>query len=151
MVRIFDKSKLKTDCEKCDALCCVATKFKTANYDKPPRTACKHLDQAQNRCPIFDRLEEEGFTFCRDFDCYGSGHAVTELFKELGKNWMSHPDIAEIEFHCFSIVYFELVKYLHPDRAIEIDVPEHIIEELKPFTEQALDLLAAAADPFADK
>ena len=148
MVRIFDKSKLKPDCENCDALCCVATTFKTPNYDKPPRIACKHLDQVQNRCPIFDRLEEEGFTFCRDFDCYGGGPAVTALFKELGKNWMNAPEIAEVQYHTFSIVYFQLVKYLHPDRAIEIDVPDAIIEELKPFTEQALDKLAATADPF---
>ncbi|MDP7601977.1 MAG: hypothetical protein QF605_11355 [Rhodospirillales bacterium] len=61
---------------------------------------------------------------------------------------MSDPEIAEVQFHTFSIVYFQLVKYLHPDRVIEIDVPNHIIEELEPFTEQALDMLAETADPF---
>ncbi|MBT3916471.1 MAG: hypothetical protein HN731_04760 [Rhodospirillaceae bacterium] len=148
MVRIFDKSKLKTDCENCDAVCCVATKFKLPDYYKPPRTPCKHLDQEHGSCTIFDKLEDEGFTFCRDFDCYGGGLAVSNLFKEIGKNWASDPEIAEVQFHTFSIVYFQLVKYLHPDRAIEIDVPDDIIEELKPFTEQALDMLAETADPF---
>ena len=57
MVRIFDKSQLKTDCENCDAVCCVATKFKLPHYYKPPRTPCQHLDQAQGSCTIFNRLD----------------------------------------------------------------------------------------------
>ena len=61
---------------------------------------------------------------------------------------MSDPEITEVQFHTFSIVYFQLVKYLHPDRVNEIDVPNHIIEELEPFTEQALDMLAETDDPF---
>ncbi len=61
---------------------------------------------------------------------------------------MSDPEITEVQFHTFSIVYFQLVKYLHPDCVIEIDVPNHIIEELELFTEQALDMLAETTDPF---
>ena len=61
---------------------------------------------------------------------------------------MSDPEIAEVQFHTFSIVYFQLVKYLHPDRVIEINVLDHIIEELEPFTKQALDMLAETTDPF---
>jgi len=87
-----------SDCENCDALCCVATKFKTLNYDKPARTVCKHFGQDQNRYPIFDRLEEAGFTFYRDFDCYSGGLADSSLFKELGKNWMSDPKSPRCSF-----------------------------------------------------
>ena len=36
----------------------------------------------------------------------------------------------------------------YPDWAIELDVPEKVIEDLKPFTEAALELLAEVADPF---
>ena len=149
MPRVFDKARLKTDCASCDAVCCAAVKLPYPHYPKPARVPCKHLDQANARCTIFDRLEDEGFTVCREFDCYGAGPAVARLFRAMGKNWISHPDVATVQFHTFSLVYFTLVRYLHPDRAIELDVPEAVIEELKPFTDAALDLLEESADPFA--
>ena len=149
MPRIFDKSKLKTDCTNCDAMCCVAVRLPYAHYPKPPRTPCKHLDQTECRCTVFSELETLGYDICRGFDCYGAGVAVAKLFREMGKSWSTHPDIAAVQFHTFSIVYFTLVKYLYPDRVIELDVPYKIIEDLKPFTDAALDLLAESADPFA--
>jgi len=148
MVRIFDKSKLKTDCAKCDAMCCVAVRLPYRHYPKPARTPCRHLDQAQCRCTVFNELEARGYDICRGFDCFGAGVAVTRLFGNLGKSWRTHPDIATVQFHTFSIVYFTLVKYLYPDRAIELDVPERTIKDLEPFTEATLDLLAESADPF---
>ncbi len=54
-----------------------------------------------------------------------------------------------MQFHTFTIVYLTMLKHLHPDRAIEFDISEELIEDLKPFTEAALDLLAETADPFA--
>jgi hypothetical protein len=150
MPRIFDKAKLKTDCANCDAVCCAAVKLPYAHYPKPARVPCKHLDQDHARCTIFNRLEAEGFDICRSFDCYGAGPAVARLFREMGKSWIGDPAVATIQFHAFSIVYFELVKYLHPGRAIEMDVPAEVLAELTPFTEAALELLAASADPFQE-
>ena len=149
MPRIFDKSKLKTDCANCDAVCCAAVRLPYAHYPKPPRTPCKHLDLGACRCTVFDKLEPMGYDICRGFDCHGTGVAVAKLFREMGRSWNTHPDTATIQFHTFSIVYFTLVKYLHPDRAIELDVPESVIADLKPLTEAALDMLAETADPFA--
>jgi hypothetical protein len=148
--RIFDKSKLKTDCANCDAVCCAAVRLPYAHYPKPPRVPCKHLDMEKRACTVFSELEARGYDICRGFDCYGAGVAVAELFRKLGKNWTSDPSVATVQFHTFSMVYFTLVKYLHPDRAIAIDVPEEVLEELKPFSEAALDLLAERADPFAN-
>ena len=148
MPRIFDKTKLKADCVQCDAVCCAAVKLPYTHYPKPARVACKHLDQGAHRCTIFHRLEAEGFDICRGFDCYGAGPVVAKLFREIGKNWMHNPEIATAQFHTFSLVYFTLVKYLHPERAIEIDVPEDVRAGLEPFTEAALQLLADTADPF---
>jgi hypothetical protein len=108
------------------------------------------LDENANGCRIFETLEAEGFTYCRDLDCYGAGPAVTELFREMGKNWITDTDIAEVQFHTFSIVYFRMMMYLHPDRALSLDVPEETLKELKPFTDAALAILADAADPFDD-
>ena len=148
MPYVFDKAKLRTDCANCDAVCCAAVKLPYAHYPKPARVPCKHLDQEAACCTVFDRLEAEGFTACRGFDCYGAGPAVAKLFREMGKNWISDPTIATVQFHTFSVVYFHLVKYLHPDRAIEMDVPDDLLAELQPFTDAALQLLAASADPF---
>ncbi|MAI10461.1 MAG: hypothetical protein CBD27_06625 [Rhodospirillaceae bacterium TMED167] len=146
--RVFDKSKLAADCDHCDAICCVATKLPHDSYPKPARIPCKHLDPTMKRCSIFETLEHHGFGFCRTFDCYGGGVAVAKLFRELGRNWVSDPTIANAQFDVFSIVYFTLVKYLHPDRNIDIDVPEERIAELKPLIDAALALLAAESDPF---
>ena len=57
-------------------------------------------------------------------------------------------DIAEAQFHTFSIVYFHLMMYLHPDRALSLDIAEETLEKLKPFTDAALTILADTADPF---
>ena len=148
MPRVFDKAKLKSDCSKCDAMCCVAVKLPYPHYPKPARTPCRHLDQGAYSCTVFNELEGRGYDICRGFDCYGAGVAVAALFRELGRSWVDNPESATIQFHTFSIVYFTLVKFLYPDWAIELDVPEKVIEDLKPFTEAALELLAEVADPF---
>lgn len=150
MPRVFDRSKLKPDCSKCDSLCCVATALPYPDYPKPARVPCRHLDQAAHRCTIFATLEQRGYHVCREFDCLGAGVAVTQLFRKMGRTWQSDASAAAIEFHTFSLVYFALVKYVHPDRAMEIDVPAEAIKDLEPFTEAALDLLADSADPFAN-
>lgn len=148
MPLVFDKAKLKPDCANCDALCCVALQLPYPHYPKPARVPCKNLDQACGRCTIFDRLEAEGFDICRSFDCYGAGPAVAKLFRGMGKGWLNDPAVAAVEFHVFAIVYFALVRYLHPDWPMKLDVPEEVLDELAPFTDAALQLLAESADPF---
>ena len=149
MPRIFDKSKLKTDCANCDSVCCVVPSLPYAHYPKPPRVPCKHLDQSECRCTVFSELEKRGYSACRKFDCYGTGVVVAKLFRDLGRSWNTHPDTAIIQFHTFTIVYLTMLKYLHPDRAVEFDISEELIEKLKPLTEAALDMLVETADPFA--
>ncbi len=149
MTRIFDKSKLKTDCANCDAVCCVVPSLPYAHYPKPPRVPCKHLDQQKSCCTVFDELEERSYTICRKFDCYGVGVAVAKLFREMGRSWNTHPETAINQFYTFTIVYFTMLQYLFPDQTIEFDIPDDIVENLKPFTEAALDLLSETADPFA--
>jgi hypothetical protein len=148
MPRVFDRKKLKTDCPNCNALCCIQPAIEATGYVKPSGTTCRHLDTETVRCRVFADLESLGFQWCRGFDCYGAGVAVTELFRRLGKNWRTDAAIKEIECHVFAIVYFRLVQYLHPDRPTEIDVPAGRLKELEPFTEAALDILAETADPF---
>jgi len=149
-MRIFDKTKLKPDCATCDAVCCAALKLPYAHYPKPARETCKNLDCATKQCTIFDKLESEGYSVCRKFDCYGAGPAVAQLFRGMGKNWMNDATTADVQFNVYAIVYVTLLKYMRPEFKIDFDMPESEIEKLKPFTEAALQLLAETADPFAD-
>lgn len=148
MPRVFDRKKLKTDCLNCDAMCCTQAAIEATGYVKPSGVTCKNLDLETTRCRVFENLESLGFKWCRGFDCYGAGVAVTELFRHLGRNWKSDDSIKEIECHVFAIVYFRLIQYLHPDWPTEIDVPAGRLRELEPFVEAALDILAETADPF---
>jgi hypothetical protein len=148
MPRVFDPDKLKTDCANCDAMCCTQAAVAGTGYVKPSGATCRHLDPADTRCRVFGELEDRGFKWCRGFDCHGAGVAVTELFRRLGRDPKADPALKKIECHVFAIVYFKLIQYLHPDWPTEIDVPEQRLEELAPFTEAALDILADAADPF---
>ncbi len=93
------------------------------------------MDISGENCTIFNTLEEESFVFCRDFSCYGGGFSVSEVFSPNVSELSQPPKIAEMVFHSFSIIYFHLVKYLHPNRVIEMDVPADIIENLEPFTD----------------
>lgn len=147
-MRIFDKSKLKPDCTNCDSVCCAAVRLPYRHYPKPARETCKHLDCSTKRCTIFDRLETEGYDACREYDCYGAGPVVASLFRGMGKNWLSDPTIADTQFNVYAIVYVTLLKYMHPEWKIDLDLPVSEIEKLKPFTEAALQLLAEKADPF---
>ena len=106
------------------------------------------MDISGENCTIFNTLEEESFVFCRDFSCYGSGFAVSDVFSPNVSELSQPPKIAKMVFHSFSIIYFHLVKYLHPNRVIEMDVPADIIENLEPFADTALDMITVAADPF---
>ena len=54
--RIFDRSKLKTDCANCDAVCCAAVRLPYPHYPKPPRVPCKHLDTEKRCCTVFPEL-----------------------------------------------------------------------------------------------
>jgi len=147
-MQIFDKTKLKPDCANCDSICCVALKLPYDHYPKPAGETCKNLDCTTRQCAVFDRLETEGFVHCRNFDCYGAGPVVAELFKGMGKNWLSDRRIANVQFNVFAIVYVTLLKFMRPEFKIELGLEESEVETVRPFTEAALQLLAESADPF---
>jgi hypothetical protein len=79
----------RTDCGSCFGLCCIALAhqppagfpaFKTVNVP------CRHLDD-DFRCRVFARLEEEGFTVCRPYDCFGAGPAVARRMRAEWRDW----------------------------------------------------------------
>jgi hypothetical protein len=88
------KLTIRSDCDKCAALCCIAY----PSDDMPGFAArkesgepCPKLD-ACGRCTIYDRRADEGFAGCLGFECFGAGQYVTQaLFK--GRDWRHDPDL----------------------------------------------------------
>lgn len=89
---------LTHNCDNCQGLCCMAHKHNPRDgfpilNPKPPGVPCQHLEIGQNiekrlySCGIYQKLEEDGWTTCTRFSCYGAGQAVSEFFKELGVSW----------------------------------------------------------------
>jgi hypothetical protein len=75
-----DRARLRADCARCAALCCVGLAFTaSADFaiDKPAGTPCVNL-LPDRRCGIHDRLRENGFAGCVTYDCFGAGQRVTQ-------------------------------------------------------------------------
>jgi hypothetical protein len=94
--------KLRPDCARCCALCCVVPPFDADQgfgHDKAAREPCHHL-QADFRCAIYGQLADRGYPGCVAFDCFGAGQRVTqELFG--GANWSQSPEIAAQMFDSY--------------------------------------------------
>jgi hypothetical protein len=73
-------ASLRADCQRCQALCCVASAFEPEQgfaFAKAAFTPCSNLD-AQDRCSIHAELSSSGFPACVNFDCYGAGQRATQ-------------------------------------------------------------------------
>lgn len=84
----------RPDCSRCQGLCCVAPAHRPGDgfpCAKNQDAACGHLDRETFRCRVFDRLELEGYTTCRAYDCFGAGPQVTRW---LSEPWPASPESA---------------------------------------------------------
>ncbi|KEP69944.1 hypothetical protein DL1_20880 [Thioclava dalianensis] len=94
--------RLKTDCSKCAALCCVMLAFDKGEdfaFDKNPCEPCRNL--SGHKCSIHDRLTQEGFPGCVAYDCLGSGNRVIqEVFG--GQSWQDEPRLTPVMMEAFS-------------------------------------------------
>jgi hypothetical protein len=80
-------ARFKTDCTRCHGLCCTVFAHLPVNgfpVDKPADTPCRHLT-SDHRCAVFETLEDEGFTVCRHYDCFGAGPMVTRWMMRIGQ------------------------------------------------------------------
>jgi hypothetical protein len=100
--------QLEPDCSKCHGTCCRALAFDWPHYKKPAGERCKNLSE-DNRCNIWSQLEQEGFTECRSYTCYGAGQSVAGLIEERHPDtWRTDPVIQNGEMNIFQKVYTEL-------------------------------------------
>lgn len=110
-----DRNGLRTDCESCFALCCVAPAFSaSADFaiDKPAGQPCSNL-QGDFRCGIHNRLRQQGFRGCTGYDCFGAGQKVAQVTFG-GRDWRQAPLTTTRMFEVFPIVrdLHELLWYL---------------------------------------
>jgi uncharacterized protein YjbI with pentapeptide repeats len=106
---------LRADCERCFALCCVASAFSaSADFaiDKAAGQACPQL-RADFRCGIHARLRQRGFPGCTVYDCFGAGQQVAQVTFG-GQDWRRAPRTAKRMFEVFPIMrqLHELLWYL---------------------------------------
>ena len=120
--------ELRADCERCAALCCVATAFSaSADFaiDKAAGQPCPNL-RADLRCSIHDRLRSAGFGGCAAFDCFGAGQKVAgRTFG--GRDWRSEPGLAAPMFAAFAVMrqLHELAWYVNEALALNPAEPLH--------------------------
>lgn len=106
---------LKSDCQNCFGLCCVALPFgKSADFpfDKDGGVPCRNLC-TNNLCSMHDQLREKGFRGCVSYECFGAGQHVSQsLYK--GKDWRDDEKRAEEMFAVFPLVQqlHEMLWYL---------------------------------------
>lgn len=82
----------RADCSRCAALCCIAY----PSEDVPGFSAVKAAGEpcpklgGDGRCTIYDRREEEGFSGCIRYECFGAGQQVVQTLFE-GQDWRDDP------------------------------------------------------------
>ena len=103
--QLIDDSKLTADCDNCLGLCCVAHYFsvgKEYSINKPQYVPCSNLD-SNYRCSIHEKLDENGMSGCRLFNCWGAGQRACRRVLNK-KNWQKIPGTAQNLFE----IYFKL-------------------------------------------
>jgi uncharacterized protein YjbI with pentapeptide repeats len=127
-VVVMSGDRLRADCTRCFALCCVAPAFAaSADFaiDKPAGRPCPNL-RADFRCGIHDDLRERGFSGCTVYDCFGAGQQVAQVTFG-GRDWRQAPGTAARMFAVFGVMrqLHELLWYLTEALALPAARPLH--------------------------
>lgn len=96
---------LRSDCENCCGLCCVALVFRVADGfpgDKEAGSPCDNL-QPDFRCQVHQNLRTRGYKGCAAFECFGAGPKVSQTTFQ-GTDWRKDPVTAEQMFKVFLIM-----------------------------------------------
>ncbi|SET64263.1 Pentapeptide repeat-containing protein [Oceanobacillus limi] len=108
-------NELKSDCENCFGLCCVALPYGKSSdfpYNKDVGDPCRNLC-SNNLCTIHEQLREKGFRGCVSYECFGAGQHVSQSIYK-GKDWREESEHAEEMFAVFPLVQqlYEMLWYL---------------------------------------
>ena len=122
---------LRSDCESCFGLCCVALYFSAMEgfpINKDAGQPCFNL-QPDFRCCVHKSLRERGLKGCTAFDCFGAGQKVAQVTYG-GHDWRQVPESAKQMYAVFLIMrqIHEMLWYL--SEALTLQPACHILGEL---------------------
>ncbi|NOV02176.1 pentapeptide repeat-containing protein [Paenibacillus planticolens] len=128
----MNNRRLRSDCENCFGLCCVALPFSASidfAIDKAASRPCHNL-RDDFRCGVHQELREIGFRGCTVYDCFGAGQQVAKVTYN-GQNWVQAPHTAKQMFEVFPIMrqLHELLWYL--SEALELEQSRSIHTALR--------------------
>jgi uncharacterized protein YjbI with pentapeptide repeats len=109
------RARLRADCGRCFALCCVAPAFAASSdfaISKDAGQPCPNLG-AGFGCSIHGELRPRGFAGCVVYDCFGAGQQVAQVTFG-GRDWRQAPGTARQMFAVFGVMrqLHELLWYL---------------------------------------
>lgn len=136
---------LKSDCNNCFGLCCVALPYaKSADFsfNKDGGEPCRNLC-SDNSCNIHDQLREKGFRGCVSYECFGAGQHVSQTIYD-GGDWR---DNSERSIEMFAL--FPLVQQLHEmlwylNQALSLKETQSFHSSLQDIYEETLTLTEKA-------
>ncbi|NRD79510.1 pentapeptide repeat-containing protein [Bacillus sp. BRMEA1] len=141
------RSSLRSDCENCFGLCCVALNFAaTADFaiDKGAGIPCPNL-QSDFRCAIHKSLRHKGFKGCTVFECFGAGQKVSQsTFNRV--DWRQNPETAKKMFAVFPIMQELHEMLLYVTEALAIKAGASLTKELEVILEETKRLTQLDAD-----
>lgn len=137
---------LKSDCERCFGLCCVALPFaKSADFpvSKIEGQPCVNL-AGDFRCGIHDRLREHGYNGCIAFECFGAGQQVSQV-TFAGRDWRQEPGAAPQMFGAFAVMrqLHEILRYL--DEALRRQAARPVHRDLETTASEVRQLTEGSA------
>ena len=129
--------RLKADCEKCAALCCVALAFDKSSvfpFDKAAGEPCRNLESC-GTCKIHSDLATTGYMGCVQFHCHGAGPIVTQdLFS--GSTWQTQPHLLRPMMEAFWVFLRLQEQVLLLKHAANLPLPEGKQKELHAFLDE---------------
>jgi len=143
-------ARLRADCTRCAALCCVVPAFSRSSdfaIDKPAGHPCPNV-QRDFTCRIHDDLRPRGFAGCTVYDCLGAGqHVVAVVFG--GRTWRDDPDAGDLVGAVFPVsrAVHELLRYVAEARTHPATGSLH--DELDAAAQRLEDALDSDADVMA--
>lgn len=142
------RARLRADCSRCFALCCVGPGFaRSADFafDKPAGVPCRNLADDFG-CTVHDRLRELGMPGCTTYDCFGAGQQVAQVTFG-GHDWRERPATAPQMFGVLAVMraLHEILWYLAEARRLEP------ARTLRPELDRAYDATQALTEGTADE
>ncbi len=106
------------DCANCVALCCVLPGFDKSDkfaISREKGEVCPNLGP-DNRCAIHESLDEEGFSGCVEYTCFGAGQRVTA--RHAPRDWRADPELIPEMFGLLALlrIVHELISIMRDEK-----------------------------------